>query len=164
MRTVLFVLLAASACVPQPKRPTTPTEYACSGFSVIRDGSELKSGDHAVTGKLSWTDKAGEHFVSWPATPTDRQAIEFIVPGDPRQDAQQRTYDTTFGSSVSDWRLTGQQVCTAHGGYTDVLARYLKGESVDDLTRSLSLDSRDETRTLLRRAIVSLQHRYYQDY
>ena len=112
--------------------------------------------------RLSWRDDRGEHFVTWPLSPTDRAATEFVVPADPRQDATQHTYDTTFGSSTADWRLVSEQTCTARGGYNDVLARYMRGESIDDLTRDVGL-SRDETRAVLRKALVSLQKKYWRD-
>jgi hypothetical protein len=113
--------------------------------------------------RLSWRDGKGEHFVTWPLSPTDRAATEFIVPADPRQDATQRTYDTTFGSSTTDWRPVNETVCTARGGYSDVLTRYMRGESIDDLTRDVGLSSRDETRAVLRKALVSLQKKYWRD-
>lgn len=160
---LLFVALAAAACTPQPKHPTTPSEYVCSSFSVVRNGSEVKTSDSGLVGKLSWRDSAGEHFVAWPVSPTDRDAIEFVLPDDSRLDGEQRTYDTTFGSSVADWRLVTKHACTARGGYNDVLARYLKGESLDDLTRSLALSDRDETRGLIRHALTTLQRRYWRD-
>ena len=163
MRNLILLALVSSACAAQPKRPAMPSEYACSGFSVVRNGNELKTSDSGAVSKLSWRDADGEHFIAWPQTPTDRDAIEFVMPTDPMQDVTQRTYDTTFGSSTADWRVTGKQQCTARGGYNDILFRYVKGESLDDLTRSLALDSRDDTRRLLHRAIAAVQHRYLRD-
>lgn len=163
MRQLMLLALVTAACSPvRPKEPTAPTEYLCAGYSLMRDGSsEVKSMPGDVVGHLSWRDDSGEHFVAWPATPTDREAVEIVLPNDPRQDAQQRTYDTTFGSSTADWRLKSKQSCTARGGYNDVLTRYIKGESIDDLTHSLALNSNDETRVLIKRAMASLQHRVF---
>jgi hypothetical protein len=141
-----------------------PTHYACGDSQVTRDGAEMHSSTMpGQISRLSWSDSKGEHFVTWPLSPTDRTATEFVVPNDSRQDAVQHTYDTTFGSSTADWRLTDKQVCTTRGGYNDVLARYMAGESIDDLTRSVGLTNRDETRSMLRRALTSLQKRYWRD-
>ena len=163
MRKLILLALVTAACMPpSPHTPTTPTEYVCSGDSFVRDGSsEIKSTPGDIVGHLSWRDGSGEHYVAWPATPTDREAVEIVIPQDPRQDAQRRTYDTTFGSSTADWRLKSKQSCTAHDGYNDVLTRYIKGESIDDITHSLALESNAETRVLLKRAMASVQHRYF---
>ncbi|HUS32590.1 MAG TPA: hypothetical protein VMZ53_29010 [Kofleriaceae bacterium] len=163
MRKLILLALVTAACTPRPKAPTKPTEYVCEGYSLMRDGSEVKASDGNLVGRLSWRDSTGEHFVAWPTTPTDREAIEIVIPSDPRQDAMHRIYDTTFGSSTADWRLKSRQTCTARDGYSDILTRYIKGETLDDLTTSLALDSNDETRVLLRRAMASLNHRYWRD-
>jgi hypothetical protein len=163
MRKLIFLALATAACTVHPKAPTKPTEYVCSSYSLMRDGSEVKASDGNLVGRLSWRDDGGEHFVGWPATPTDREAVEIVIPRDPRRDAMQRTYDTTFGSSTADWRLKSKSFCTARDGYSDVLTRYIKGESLDALTASLAFDSNDQTRALLRRAMASVQHRYHHE-
>jgi len=165
MRKLLLVILAGvSACAPRTARhPTTPVQYSCGDTAVTRDGSEVRTSARGEVGRLSWRDDSGEHFIAWPLSPTDRNAVEIVVPADPRQDAIQRTYDTTFGSSTADWRLVKSQTCTARGGYNDVLARYMRGDSIDELTRDIGLSSRDETRAVLRKAIVSLQKRYWRD-
>lgn len=161
MRKLILLALVTAACTPRPQAPTTPTEYVCSGYSLMRDGSEVKASDGRLVGRLSWRDSTGEHFVAWPVTPTDREAVEIVIPADARQDATHRTYDTTFGSSTADWRLKTKQTCTARDGYSDILTRYIKGESLDDLTASLALESNAQTRMLLRRAMASVQHRYF---
>ncbi|HEY5927110.1 MAG TPA: hypothetical protein VIV11_35725 [Kofleriaceae bacterium] len=162
---LLVILVGASACAARgSKQPTMPVHYACGDSAVTRDGVEMRSSaEPGEISRLSWRDDQGEHFVTWPLSPTDRAATEFVVPNDPRQDAVQHTYDTTFGSSTADWRLLDKQVCTARGGYNDVLARYMRGESIDELTRETGLTSRDETRAVLRKALVSLQKRYWRD-
>ena len=165
MRKFLVVILAgASACAAHAvPHPTTPTQYSCGETSVTRDGTEIRSAAPGEVSRLSWRDDRGEHFIAWPPSPTDRTAVEFVVPADPRQDAVQHTYDTTFGSSTADWRLVDRKVCMARGGYNDVLARYMRGASIDDVTRDVGLSNRDETRAVLRKAIVSLQKRYWRD-
>jgi hypothetical protein len=166
MRKFLLVLLVgASACAARSsQQPTIPVHYACGDTTVTRNGIEMRSSATPdEISRLSWRDDRGEHFVTWPLSPTDRAATEFIVPADPRQDAVQKTYDTTFGSSTTDWRPVDTKVCTARGGYNDVLARYMRGESIDDLTRDVGLSSRDETRAVLRKALVTLQKKYWRD-
>lgn len=164
MRTAFFsCILATSACAARSSRPSIPVVYACDDLSLTRIGTEVKSSQGDSVHRLGWRDSDGDHFVAWPLSPTDRDATEYILPDDPRQDATQRTYDTTFGSSVVDWRLTRKEVCTARGGYSDVLTRWIHGETLDDLTTSLALGDRDETRGLIRHALVSLQRRYFHD-
>jgi hypothetical protein len=165
MRNFLVVtLVAASACAARTaKPPTMPVQYSCGETAVTRDGSEMRTSAQGEVSRLSWRDDRGEHFISWPLSPTDRNAVELIVPEDPRQDAVQHTYDTTFGSSTADWRLLDSRTCTARGGYNDVLARYMRGDSIDELTLEVGLSSRDETRAVLRKALVSLQKRYWRD-
>ena len=163
---LLVILVGASACAARSSQTSTlpTTRYVCGDDLVTRDGTEMRStAKPGEISRMSWRDSKGEHFVTWPLSPTDRAATEFVVPSDPRQDAMQLTYDTTFGSSTADWRLTDTKSCTARGGYNDVLARYMAGESIDDLTVSVGLSSRDETRTMLRRALTALQKRYWRD-
>ena len=161
---LLGLLVGVSACAPRSVRyPTAPVEYVCGDVTVTRDGAEMRTGSHGEVGRLSWRDEQGEHFVAWPISPTDRDAVELIVPSDRRLDAVRITYDTTFGSSTSDWRRVNTTTCTPRGGYNDALARYTRGESIDTLTRDMGLSSREETRAVLRKALVSLQKRYWRD-
>src|SRR5688500_3749366 len=103
---LLVILVGASACAARgAHQPTMPVQYACGDTSVTRDGTEIRSSAPGEVSRLSWRDDQGEHFVAWPLSPTDRNAMEFVVPSDPRMDALQHTYDTTFGSSTADWRL-----------------------------------------------------------
>lgn len=162
---LLVILVGASACAARTSNQSTmPTHYVCGDNTVTRSGVEMRSSSTpGEISRLSWRDDKGEHFVTWPLSPTDRTATEFIVPNDPRQDAMQVTYDTAFGSSTTDWRSKEKRVCTARGGYNDVLARYMRGESIDDLTAEVGLSSRDETRAVLRKALVTLQKKYWRD-
>jgi hypothetical protein len=163
MRKLLLLALFTAACTPHPRSPSAPTQYTCSSYSIMLNGSELTSSDGALLGRAGWQSSDGMHYVAWPATASSHEATEFVIPNDPRQDAMRRTYDTTFGSSTADWRVTKKEMCTAPGGYNDILTRYIQGESLDDLTKSLALENRDETRILIRRAMTSLQHRYWRD-
>src|SRR5437763_451151 len=109
MRKFLLVLLvAASACASRAARPTIPATatYACGDTTIARNGDAMGAT------RLGWHDEEGDHFVAWPLSPVDVEAVEVVVPSDPRQDAVRRVYDTSKGASQSDWRLLRRQVCT----------------------------------------------------
>ena len=99
---------------------------------------------------------------TWPLSPTDSSATEYIMPSDPKADAVERVYDTSRGSSTADWRLLTRRSCTAHGGYNDALARWMRGETIDDVAHDLSID-RDEASGMVKRALTSLQTRYWRE-
>ena len=155
MRQLLVLAALASACAPHAAVHTTiPAQYTCGDITVAApfDGT-----------RLGWHDDAGDHYVAWPQTPVDVEAVEIVVPNDPRQDAVRRVYDASKGHSTADWRLIRRQVCPAKGGYSDVLARYLRGESLDDLAHELALGDRDHARDVVHQAMLTLQKRYYHD-
>jgi hypothetical protein len=164
MRNLLLVLLVgATACAARAPQSTFNATYTCGNSSITREGGTVRSpGDLRQTSRLSWQDDDGDHYVTWPLSPTDKQATEYIIPADPKADAVERVYDTSRGSSTADWRLLNRQACTVKGGYSDALAHYMLGDSIEAVARDLSLD-RDEARSLVRHALLSLQHRYYRD-
>jgi hypothetical protein len=172
MRHLLLAFsLGAAACGARAPRTTLPAEYSCGEISVVPRGASLEireptaSLDSAArsAAKLGWHDDDGDHYVTWPHSPVDVSAVEFVVPSNPLQDATESVYDTSTGSSKADWRLVRRNVCIARGGDSDVLARYVKGESLDDLARELALEDRGEARELVHRAMVTLQRRYFHD-
>ena len=158
----LVLVVAATACAARPARPTLTTQYSCGESTIVRDRDVVRTGDARVVSRLSWQDDAGDHYVSWPLSPTDKEATEYVVPADPKADAFEREYDTSRGASTADWKLVSRQVCTARGGYNDALARWMKGESIDDVAHELSMD-RDEARGMVKRALTSLQTRYWRE-
>ena len=164
MRNILLVLVVgATACAARAVEvPTIPVQahYSCDNTGIERLGNtiQLASGRSS---KLGWQDSDGDHFVAWPA-PTDVETTEYLFPTDRKADAFQRTYDTSQGTSRADWRLVKSDVCKAKGGYSDVLARFLSGESIDDLSRDLSVN-REEARTLVHDALITAQRRYFRD-
>lgn len=164
MRNFLVVLVAgATACAARPPRSTFDASYTCGGETIRRDdGVVHSSGEPHATSRLSWRDDAGDHYVTWPLSPTDKKATEYIIPADPKADAIERSYDTSRGSSTADWRLVTKQACTVEGGYNDALARYVRGESIDDLARDFAI-GRDEAQGLLQYALSQVQHRYWRD-
>jgi hypothetical protein len=148
-----------------------PREYSCGDIALVPrgDGLEIREASASMAGpgsqsaKLGWHDSSGDHYVTGPQSPVDVSAIEFVVPGDAHHDARRHVYDTSGGTSRSDWRLMRDDVCTLRGGDTDVLTRYTKGATLEDLARDLSLGNRDDAREIVHRALLSLQRRYYAD-
>lgn len=162
---LLLFIVGATACAGRASTSTLPVHYACGDAEVSRVGDTVTVGgsqDALRPTSLGWRDEDGDHFVTWPVSPTDVQAIEIVLPADPHADAVQRTYDTSKGVSTADWRLTKKQTCTARGGYNDVLARYIKGQNIDELANELKVD-REEARRMVRTALSTLQHRYWKD-
>jgi hypothetical protein len=159
--TLLIAIIGAAGCAAGAAHPSYPTTYACSDQTLQRQGDQLAvGGSHQA---LGWRDGEGDHFVTWPLAPGDVDATEYVVPSDHLQDASKRIYDVTNGSSRADWRLVTREACTASGGYNDVLAHWMRGESLDELATKLALSDRDEARALLHTALYALQKRYYQD-
>jgi len=153
MRNLLLALsISAAACAARAPQSTMPYVYACGDTNVVPD-----------LAKLGWHDGDGNHYVTWPHSPVEVSAVEFVAPSDRRADAIENVYDTSSGTSKADWRLVRRQVCTARGGDSEVLARYAIGESLDKIASDLSLGNRDEARELVHHAMLSLQRRYFRD-
>ena len=166
MRTFPLLALAAgvAACAARAPRSTMPVEYECGDVGLVHRGATLSLAQAgAPPAHLGWRDSAGDHFVAWPVSPVGVEAVEVVIPDDPRQDAVRRVYDTSKGASTADWRLIARQVCPARNGYSAVLAHYMRGDSLDQLAAELALGDRDQARDLVHRAMVSLERRYYHD-
>lgn len=160
---LLLVVLGASACAARTSHSTFSAQYTCGDAAVVRDGTIVRSsGTMASDWRLSWTDDAGDHYVSWPLSATDRSATELIIPPDPKADAVQRQYDTSRGASTADWRLVTKQVCTVHGGYHDALVRWMAGETFDGIASDLAID-RDEAMSAVHHALTLAQSRYWRE-
>jgi hypothetical protein len=160
---LLLVLVGASACAARSPRSTFSGEYSCGDSAFVREPSAVRTaGAMPSESRLSWTDDAGDHYVRWPLSATEKSATEFIIPPDPKADALERTYDTSRGASTADWRLVTRQVCTPRGGYNDALARWISGETLEGIARDFSID-RDEAKNVLHRALMSAQTRYWRE-
>jgi hypothetical protein len=65
-------------------------------------------------------------------------------------------------------RTQQTSIPTAYGaagtGDDAIVARYLQGESLDELAGDLRLGDRDEARGVVHRAMENLQRRYYLDH
>jgi hypothetical protein len=121
---VWISLVVLSGCAAR-QRPAARA-YACDGavIQVVRGAETLSiSGSEA---SLVRRDSAGAHYRDG--------VLEYVLPADPREDAL--VWD---GGALRD-------VCTARGGYTDVLGRWIAGESLDDIAVALDLDGRRDAR------------------
>jgi hypothetical protein len=169
----IFVAIAfASACASHPQRPTHPVRYACGDATVTRSGEKLTVGittaslepmGRAGQYQLGWSDDDGDHFLAWPNATTDLETVEYVVPHDERKDAVLKHYDTSAGYSNSDWRLLDKRTCRAERGYNEALARYMNGDSLEQVAKDLSLEDRDSARQMVRKAIAQLQKKYFAD-
>ena len=166
-KIVTFLVLGAAACAARAPQTTIPVHYACGDVDLVRaDGGLVvreAHGSEETPSRSNWHDGTGYHFLTAPVSPIDRRAIEYVIPEDPRLDATERVYDTSNGSSTADWRVVESQTCTARGGYTDALERFMRGESMDEVAHELALRDRETARDLVHHALTSLQRRYYRD-
>jgi hypothetical protein len=162
---LLFLFMALCVgCAAHPTRTTLPVQYACGDIAIVHDGDTLQfASGHRSPALMSWRDDSGSHFLVRPLSPTDVDVVEYVVPDDPHQDASERVFDSTEGTSSVDWRLVKRGVCTARGGYSDALVRYAHGASVGELADNLTAGDRDEALGLVHHALRELQARYYKD-
>jgi hypothetical protein len=173
MRNLLLIVsIGAAACgAARAPRTTLPREYMCGDADVVphADRLEVREANASVgdamsaPAKLGWQDGSGSHSVVGPRSPIDVAAVEFVVPEDGSADAVKNLWDTSRGTSTADWRLVRREVCTLRGGDSDVLARYARGATLDDIAKELSLSDRDAAREALHRAMLQLQRRYFAD-
>jgi hypothetical protein len=173
MRNILLVVTVVSAACAAPRaaQNTFPRAYTCGDGSVVPHGNRLEirqenaalEGGVTLSARLGFHDDAGDHYVAGPHSPVDVSAVEYIVPGDGHSDATRNQYDTSAGTSRADWRLVKAETCTMKGGDSEVLAHYIKGESLEDLTHDFSLADRDDAREAVHRAMLQLQKRYFED-
>ena len=160
---LLLVLVGASACAARAPHSTFSAEYSCGDAAVVRDAAAVRTtGATPSESRLSWSDDAGDHYVNWPLTATDRSATEFVIPSDPKADAMERVYDTSRGPSTADWRLVHKQACRAQGGYNEALTRWMAGETIDAIAKDLSI-GRDEAKQVVRKALMTAQTRYWNE-
>ncbi len=148
LRTTLLVILVG-ACAARSQVPTIPVD--CGDSSFDRDAA-----------KLAWADTDGDHYVNWPVSPTDVSTIEYTVPRDGHSDAIQHVWDTSRGTSRTEWRLLSEEVCRSKGSYSYVLARFMNGASVDELSKDLEVDH-DKARELVHDALLEAQKRYFRN-
>ena len=159
---LLGVVLLAAACGGRVHESTLPSiSYTCGEDSVVRDSHGVFSSHESKQLGMGWRDDEGDHFVEWPRRTTTMEALEYVMPADRHSDAIARVYDTSQGGSRVDWRLKHKTVCTATGGYSDALARYVNGASFDEVAKDLSLPGRSAARDLIQRALRKVQKRLH---
>jgi hypothetical protein len=166
---LIMALAAISACAARPARSTAhpvPTRYSCGELELLRDGDKLVATEVQTDGPITPTglgfmDEAGDHFVSFPTSPTEIVAVEYVIPHDHRADAIERIYDTSRGISRIDWKMTQQRSCKVRGGYTDAFTRWVGGDSYDKVASDLALGDDGDARDLVHEALVRANRRYY---
>ncbi|MEO8699056.1 MAG: hypothetical protein ABI867_03400 [Kofleriaceae bacterium] len=165
MRKLMFLSVCVlGACAGRVQSTTLApmkTTYSCNGRSIHHAGDSVMAAEAQLA--VGWRDDEGKHYVAWPTRTTTMEAVEYVIPSDTRQDAIERVYDTSQGTSRVDWRMVTQSVCTASGGYNDALARFATGKSFDQVARDLELSDKGEARELVHTALLRLQKRYYKD-
>jgi hypothetical protein len=144
MRPLVLVALLA-ACAARYRAPTTPLDYDCGDHQLIREG-EFLSG--APIGRLQLTPQDDGLVGS-----TGDRTYE--VPFDPREDAVEH---------VIARERRGQQVCRVRGGYTDMLVRWLGGESIDQLAHEETGGDRDAAYARIRQGMFRQQSRLRREY
>jgi len=168
MREQLLLVLmvsGAAACAGRTA-PTTlnhsgvlmTSTYACgdSARTVRREaGNVFGAGDTRLA--LAFQDDAGDHFVDWPTSPTAMKAVEYVMPGDNRADAIERTYDTSRGQSRADWRVVDEKVCVVKGGYSDAFFRFSNGATFEEVASELGLNGRIEARKMVKEGLRAAQ-------
>ena len=161
---VSLLVVGTTACAGRAPRTTlATTSYSCGIDRHVHhdSGRVFTSAEDQLSS--SWQDAEGRHFVAWPTATTTMETVEYVIPSDSRDDAIERVYDTSKGTSRVDWRILKQTKCTANGGYTDALARFAKGKSFDQVAQEMSLTDKGAARELVHEALLSLQKRYYKD-
>jgi hypothetical protein len=162
LRTTLLVILVG-ACAARSQVPTIPvaSHYTCGDTSFDRIPAGLRAG--SATSSFGWADGDGDHYVSWPVSPTDVETVEYTIPRDGRGDAVQRVWDTSRGTSRTEWRLLASEVCQSKGSDSYVLAKFINGATIDDISRDLAVDH-DQARELVHSAMLSMQKRWFRSH
>lgn len=145
MRTTPAIILIVLASITGCAARQTPrqTAYACpSGTIVPADGSgqALMVGQGLATHASS--DSSGDHYM----LVQGERVRDYVLPHDEREDAL--VWDTADSGRVLVER------CTASGGHTDVLGRWLEGASLAEIGASIGVDNEREVKRRLRRAII----------
>ena len=175
MRNLIVIMLLsfASACAVRAPQTTLPREYACGDGVIVPEGNNrLAIRAHTASlvtpslpsPRLGWRDESGDHYLAGPMSPVDVEAVELVIPNDAHSDATRRVYDTSTGTSRSDWRLIKAETCMLRGGDVDVLSHYAKGASLDDLAHDFALGDRTQAKEVVYRAMITLQRRYFHDH
>ena len=148
MHGLMGVVVAVSGCAGQ-RHPHAPS-YTC-GDTVVApladDGGApaLAVGD--IRAPRAGHDRDGDHFV----VADGGRRVEYVVPDDPRED----TLVWALGAG-GERQMHG--LCTARGGHTDLLARWVAGQSLAEIGNDLGLEP-EQVRTRIQRAIQWMRRR-----
>jgi hypothetical protein len=140
----VMMIVWGGCALPPVEEPSAPSQvaavrsegsrtFACKdGVAVPADGA-LRIGDREA--RFVRRDAAGDHFVlEGGADTTNSDAAittEYVMPADPRED-------------LIVWSDRGDEdTCAVRGGHSDVLARWIRGESVDEIAASLAVAPAD---------------------
>lgn len=130
MRALLVVVLV-SACAA--RQPTTTRVYICA------DGVfEAEAGALLVDGRRAERVGGDSTAMRYRLATTNRELV-YVLPSDPRQDAL--VWDLRRAPSNAR-----PVACMARGGHTDLLTRWLSGQSLDEIARELGLAGRRDAR------------------
>ena len=144
---VLVLVVAAIGCGASRSSRSTFARYTCDGEAVARNGNEIAVG--AQHASLSEIGDDGDRFVGVVGART----VEYRLPRDTRVDGW-----------VSEVRRDGElgtpRACMVHGGYTDALSRWMRGESMDEIANQLALADRKAAGELIYDALINLRRRY----
>jgi hypothetical protein len=139
---VSLLAVVASACAGrQTVRRTITAHYTCDGHDVIRHGSTL----HIDGGSVALLASTGDddRFVGT----RDGRPVEYRLPHDVRVDG-----------TLTD--TATERACVVRGGYNDVLVRWMRGESMDEIAMQLALGDREAAGDLIHDALRRLHRRY----
>ena len=131
---LLFIALAGCA-LPPVEEPAAPPQIAArSGPRTFecKDGVATPMNGALVVGdrpaRFVRRDADGDHFV---LGGDDGSTIEYVMPADPRED-------------LLVWSERGEEdTCAVRGGHSDVLARWIRGDSVAEIAASLAVAPAD---------------------
>ncbi len=145
MRTIAALLVILVGSVTGCAGAQTPrhTVYACPSGAVVpsdENGAALMVGQRRAV--LAGSDGAGDRYVLVHGD----QVREYVLPRDDREDAL--VWDASDRSRVLVER------CIASGGHTDILTRWLEGETLAEIGDAFGIDDQNEVNRRLRRAII----------
>jgi hypothetical protein len=130
---IVLSATAGACALPLAEEPAAPPQIASPGprSYACKDGVAALAQGGLIVGEarapFARHDDAGDHY----ALARDGTTVEYIVPADAREDLVVRGGDGA------------RESCTARGGHADVLARWIRGDSVDEIAASLGIGPDD---------------------
>ncbi len=146
-RVWIASIILIGGCAMQPARGTLPQRYDCGGWTAVGTDTKL-----AVDGRMATpaaTEAEGMRFVVFRGD----EVVEYVVPPDPRLDLMTATYSASNPEDRTTWKLQARGRCVAHAGFSDALARFIAGETTEEIAAELDLP-RPEAERLIHGAIA----------